>query len=112
MRDRGCAFPGCDRPARWTQAHHIEHWSDGGATATDNCVLLCAAHHRAVHHSGWRVRIEPDHLPSFYPPAWIDPEQRARRNMRLLTAQRHFRERITPRIAPRPIATITPILRT
>ncbi|WP_427017801.1 HNH endonuclease signature motif containing protein [Pseudarthrobacter sp. P1] len=23
IRDRGCAFPGCDRPPQWTDAHHI-----------------------------------------------------------------------------------------
>jgi hypothetical protein len=33
LRDRGCAFPGCDRPPRWTDAHHIQHWSNGGPTA-------------------------------------------------------------------------------
>jgi hypothetical protein len=30
IRDRGCAFPGCDRPHRWCQAHHITSWCDGG----------------------------------------------------------------------------------
>ncbi|MGC4815804.1 DUF222 domain-containing protein, partial [Micromonospora sp. DT228] len=29
LRDRGCAFPGCDRPPRWCDAHHIHHWADG-----------------------------------------------------------------------------------
>lgn len=32
LRDGGCAFPGCDRPARWSDGHHIQHWADGGAT--------------------------------------------------------------------------------
>ena len=24
-RDRGCAFPGCDRPPHWCHAHHNQH---------------------------------------------------------------------------------------
>lgn len=83
IRDGGCAFPGCDRPARWCQAHHILHWADGGPTCCDNCVLLCTVHHRSVHHHGWDVRIDTDGLPTFYPPAWIDPDRRPRRNHRL-----------------------------
>jgi hypothetical protein len=23
QRDRGCSFPNCDRPAKWSQCHHI-----------------------------------------------------------------------------------------
>ncbi len=26
VRDRGCTWPGCDRPASWTSAHHVVHW--------------------------------------------------------------------------------------
>jgi hypothetical protein len=77
-RDKGCAFPGCDRPPGWAEAHHIIHWADGGRTAIWNMVLLCGTHHRAVHHDGWVVRIAANGLPEFIPPRWIDPSQTAR----------------------------------
>ncbi|WP_162606728.1 HNH endonuclease signature motif containing protein, partial [Jiangella asiatica] len=79
-RDKGCAFPGCSRPAAWTQAHHIRHWADGGTTDLHNLVLVCGHHHRAVHHRGWAVRIGGDRHPEFVPPPWIDPGQQPRRN--------------------------------
>jgi Domain of unknown function (DUF222)/HNH endonuclease len=81
LRDRGCAFPGCDRPPRWADAHHIQHWSDGGPTDLSNLALLCGYHHRLIHHSDWRVRINPkDGLPEFIPPSYVDSEQQPRRN--------------------------------
>ena len=39
VRDRGCRFPGCG--LRFTDAHHIVHWADGGRTDLKNTVLLC-----------------------------------------------------------------------
>lgn len=51
-RDRGCTYPGCSAPPWWTDAHHIEHWSDGGVTALSNLTLLCRRHHGAVHRHG------------------------------------------------------------
>jgi hypothetical protein len=81
LRDKGCAFPGCDRPPRWTDAHHVQHWSDGGPTELSNLVLLCGYHHRLIHHSGWQVKINPkDGLPEFIPPSYIDASQLPRRN--------------------------------
>jgi hypothetical protein len=75
-RDRGCAFPGCGRPPRWCQAHHIAHWTrDRGPTCLSNLVLLCGRHHRVIHHEGWEVRIDENGLPVFRPPRWIDPDQ-------------------------------------
>jgi Domain of unknown function (DUF222)/HNH endonuclease len=62
-----CAFPGCDRPFGWTDAHHIQHWSAGGRTAVDNLVLLCGAHHDSVHHRGWTITMEGGR-PRFRPP--------------------------------------------
>jgi hypothetical protein len=78
-RDRGCAFPGCRRPARWADAHHIQHWADGGVTALGNLVLLCTHHHDVIHHTDWTVTIT-DGRPVFTPPAWLDPLRRPRHN--------------------------------
>jgi hypothetical protein len=80
-RDGGCTFPNCGRPARWSDAHHITSWLDGGATDLNNLVLLCRRHHRIIHHSEWMVRIRNDGLPEFIPPRWIDPCQAPRRNV-------------------------------
>jgi hypothetical protein len=81
-RDRGCAFPGCDRPTKWCISHHIVHWEAHGETSCANLVLVCGHHHRLIHHHGWDVHIAPDGLPTFYPPAWIDPDRQPRRNTR------------------------------
>ncbi|HEY4975560.1 MAG TPA: DUF222 domain-containing protein, partial [Steroidobacteraceae bacterium] len=48
VRDKGCRFPGCDRPADWTDVHHLKHWADGGKHVMDNLILLCRRHHRMV----------------------------------------------------------------
>jgi Domain of unknown function (DUF222)/HNH endonuclease len=53
-RDGGCRFPGCTN-ARFTDAHHIEHWINGGETKIANLVLLCRRHHRFVHEYGFGV---------------------------------------------------------
>jgi hypothetical protein len=56
VRDRGCRFPGCDRPPAWADGHHLTHWADGGETALKNLVLLCRQHHRLVHEEGWTLQ--------------------------------------------------------
>ncbi|MFH1105278.1 MAG: HNH endonuclease signature motif containing protein [Actinomycetota bacterium] len=48
-RDRGCTHPGCGRPHRWCDAHHITHWAAGGGTNLNNLRLLCRRHHRIAH---------------------------------------------------------------
>ncbi|WP_020647327.1 HNH endonuclease signature motif containing protein [Amycolatopsis balhimycina] len=80
LRDRGCAFPGCHRPPRHCQGHHVRHWADGGPTELGNLVLMCAHHHRLVHRSGWEVRIAADGLPEFLPPVFLDKQRKPRRN--------------------------------
>lgn len=59
-RDRTCVFEGCDRHARYCDAHHVQHWADGGPTSLDNLALLCRYHHRLVHEGGWQVGRAPD----------------------------------------------------
>lgn len=90
-RDGGCVFPGCDRPARLCDAHHITPWWWGGPTSLDNGVLLCAHHHALVeptrqrlhNPNRWEVRINPtDRLPEFLPPRALDPKRRPHRHLR------------------------------
>ncbi|NEA36191.1 HNH endonuclease signature motif containing protein, partial [Streptomyces sp. SID13031] len=54
-RDKGCVI--CKAPPSHCHAHHIIHWADGGPTSITNLVLLCGAHHRAVHADHWAVKI-------------------------------------------------------
>ena len=53
-RDGGCQFPGCG--LRLCDAHHLQHWADGGTTKLDNLIQLCRRHHRAVHEEDFRVK--------------------------------------------------------
>lgn len=57
-----CAFPHCDIPTRWCDAHHLISWNDGGPTDIDNGMLLCKRHHHAVHEGGWRLFVDPNGL--------------------------------------------------
>ncbi|SFR22518.1 HNH endonuclease [Lentzea waywayandensis] len=78
-RDKGCAFPGCTRPPKHCEAHHIKFWSEGGKTNADNLVLLCRRHHDLAHHSDWQIQMA-NGRPTFSPPTFIDPTRRPRTN--------------------------------
>ena len=58
VRDGGCMWPGCRVPASYCEAHHSEHWADGGRTDTESGILLCRFHHMLLHNAGWRIRRE------------------------------------------------------
>lgn len=49
-RDRGCRYPGC-LATHHLEAHHLDHWIDGGRTDAERMLMLCSAHHDA-HHRG------------------------------------------------------------
>jgi Domain of unknown function (DUF222) len=54
-RDPECCFPGCTY-RRYLDAHHVEHWAEGGETKLKNLVHLCRTHHRLVHEGGIAVK--------------------------------------------------------
>jgi hypothetical protein len=51
----GCAWSGCRAPVSWTEAHHLEHWADGGETVAENLILLCRFHHSRIHLGTWSI---------------------------------------------------------
>ena len=63
-RDRGCRFPGC--ASRFTEAHHVKHWADGGVTSLRNTLLLCRRHHRVVHEGQVRLCVNPEGKAAFF----------------------------------------------
>ena len=63
-RDRGCRYPGC--ASRFTEAHHVRHWADGGETSLANTILLCRRHHRLVHEGGTRMALDRDGKAVFF----------------------------------------------
>ncbi len=88
-RDQGCVFPGCDRPPRACEAHHLIPWWDGGRTSLGNGVLLCRHHHRLIEpdrqvpeHEQWHMRMGLDGYPDTIPPAHHDPDRKPIRHVR------------------------------
>jgi hypothetical protein len=77
VRDRGCVWPGCDRPASWTSAHHVVHWIHGGSTDLPNLVLLCYRHHWMVHEGDWQiVRTDDGRMLTIPPTMSLGPRSR------------------------------------
>jgi Domain of unknown function (DUF222) len=59
-RDTTCIWDGCDAPAAWCDAHHIQHWGMGGPSNVDNGALLCGRHHDRVHAHGHQIDKHPN----------------------------------------------------
>jgi hypothetical protein len=71
-RDGGCVIPGCPVPVGWCEIHHVEEYSQGGPTHTDNGVALCWFHHHSIDQGGWHVTMRHG-VPHVRAPGWIDP---------------------------------------
>ncbi|MCU1537932.1 MAG: nuclease, partial [Humibacillus sp.] len=67
-----CSYPGCTVPPQWCDAHHVVHWSRGGATDLRNGALLCGRHHTIVHQLGLNATVDPDRV------TWHVPEPHRR----------------------------------
>jgi len=77
-RDQYCRWPGCERPASWSAAHHLVHWVEGGNTDLSNLILLCHRHHWMVHEGGWKlVQAKDDRLLAVPPTYAYSPPARA-----------------------------------
>jgi hypothetical protein len=98
-RDGHCRWPHCDRPASWSDAHHVIHWSKGGETDLSNMVLLCHRHHWMAHEGGWQlvqtaegeVLTVPPRPPGLARAANVDDP---------VEAARRFAQQLTPARAP------------
>jgi hypothetical protein len=76
-RDGSCRWPGCERPASWSAAHHVVHWIHGGTTDLDNLILLCHRHHWMVHEGGWQiVRSDDGRMMTIPPTVTFGPSPR------------------------------------
>jgi hypothetical protein len=77
-RDGSCRWPGCERPASWSAAHHVVHWIRGGTTDLDNLILLCRRHHWMVHEGDWQiVRSDEGRILTIPPTVTFGPPARA-----------------------------------
>ena len=101
-RDGHCRWPRCDRPASWSDAHHVIHWSKGGETDLSNMVLLCHRHHWMAHEGGWQlvqtaegeVLTVPPRPPGLARAADVDDP---------VEAARRFAQQLSPPISPPPL---------
>lgn len=79
-RDGGCCWRGCDRPASFCEAHHIDAWTaEGGRTDVDRGILLCRYHHMQLHHGGWRITRDGREDFRLHPPGDAPPVPLPRR---------------------------------
>jgi uncharacterized protein DUF222/HNH endonuclease len=55
-----CPTPFCDRPAAWSDGHHLIPVDQGGPTTIANGALPCEQHHLQLHEGHWTLQRLPD----------------------------------------------------
>ncbi|MBU3751624.1 MAG: HNH endonuclease, partial [Mycobacterium sp.] len=88
-KDRGCTFPGCDKPGYLSQAHHVDEWANGGLTNIDKLTFACKCHHSWLKSGGWTTRKLKDGSTQWLPPPRLP--------LRGGTNTYHHPERMLPR---------------
>jgi hypothetical protein len=73
--DRGCTFPGCDRPGYQCEVHHVDEWAAEGRTDIDKLTFACGIHHKLLS-MGWRTRKLANGDTEWLPPAELGLEFR------------------------------------
>jgi hypothetical protein len=70
--DRGCTFPGCDKPGYLAEVHHIQEWvADRGPTNIDLLTFACGPHHGLID-KGWKARKRADGITEWIPPPQLE----------------------------------------
>ncbi|MDT5130789.1 MAG: hypothetical protein QOE41_100 [Mycobacterium sp.] len=70
-RDRGCSYPGCDKPGYMCEVHHINGYSDGGKTEPDSLTFACKPHHKLID-EGWQTKFNDAGQVEWIPPPYLD----------------------------------------
>ncbi len=75
-----CSWPGCDRPAHSSQAHHLLAYKHGGETTMANLTMLCHTHNawnddNRQHINGHMIRDETTGHACWVPPDTTQPRR-------------------------------------
>lgn len=79
VRDGGCVWPGCPRPAAGCEVHHLLPWMAGGRTDQVNGGLFCPTHHRIIEEGDWDAFHHRGRI-WLRPPERLDPNRAPRIN--------------------------------
>ena len=66
IRHKTCSVDGCQIPAAWCQAHHMDPWTPRdpthrpGRTDLARGTLVCGRHHRLIDHPGYQTTHRTD----------------------------------------------------
>ncbi|MDQ3474791.1 MAG: HNH endonuclease [Actinomycetota bacterium] len=90
IRDGGCVWPGCARPASWCQIHHLIPWSEGGRTDQTNGGMFCWHHHRDIEKGDWEAFHHRERI-WLRPPQSLDTNRPPRINHTHRTTTTHAR---------------------
>jgi hypothetical protein len=63
-----CSHPDCTVTIDDCRIHHLNPWSQGGATDLCELAPVCEPHHHLIHEGGWTLTITPDRIATWTKP--------------------------------------------